>query len=59
MLQAVEAEYYLEHLEKCNFNVFSRLVNTNSYIQLPMRLFKSARKQQFTYNSYSSPAKKE
>lgn len=32
MLHAVEAEYYLEYLEKVNFNVFDRGINSSSYI---------------------------
>ncbi|KRX03566.1 Terpenoid synthase [Pseudocohnilembus persalinus] len=50
MLHAVEAEYYLEYLEKVNFNVFDRGINSSSYIQLPYRVFVAAKSQQFYTN---------
>lgn len=49
-LHAVDAEMYLETLEKVNCNIFHRAVNSPSYLILPMRVFRAARKGRFTYN---------
>ena len=47
-LHAVDAEYFLEELEKANFNIFERSLHTPSYILLPSKVFKAARNQRFT-----------
>jgi len=45
-LHCVEAQYYLEQLEKYNFNVFAGGLNTPAYVTLPYRVFKAARQKQ-------------
>jgi len=47
-LHAVDAEYFLENLEKNNFNIFQRALHTPSYVILPYRVFTAARNKRFT-----------
>ena len=47
-LHAVDAEYFLENLEKCNFNIFERGLHSPSYLILPSRVFRAAKNQRFT-----------
>lgn len=47
-LHAVDAEYFLENLEKCNFNIFERPLHSPSYMVLPYRVFKAAKNKRFT-----------
>lgn len=48
-LLAVEVEYFLERLEKNDFNVFRPEVLGKSYFILPYRMQRAARKGQFYY----------
>lgn len=42
MLHAVEAEWFLENLEKANFNVFDKTLHGNSFFWLPLKIRKAA-----------------
>jgi len=46
-LHGVEAKYYLELLEKYDFNVFHTALNSPGYLTVPYRVFKAARNKQF------------
>ena len=46
-LHLVDAEYYLEELEKYNFEVFSKHLNSQSYFKLPLRMQRAAKTGKF------------
>jgi len=48
-LPLLEAEYYLETLEKYNFELFEKSVQKVSYITLPLRIRKAAASGRFTH----------
>ena len=48
VLPLVEAEYYLETLEKYNFELFESAVQKVSYVTLPLRIRKAAASGKFT-----------
>jgi len=46
-LQCVEAEYFLENLEKVNFDIFNRSLHAPAYTIIPYRIFMAARNHTF------------
>jgi hypothetical protein len=44
LLMVTEAEYYLEQLEKCNFDAFNSSLNRFSRVVVPYRMQKASRK---------------
>lgn len=46
-LRGVEAEYYLESLEKYNFNIFDQNLNNTSPVKLPYRVYNAAKGKRF------------
>lgn len=46
-LRGVETEYYLENLEKYNFNLFDPNLNSFSPIKLPYRVYNAAKAKRF------------
>lgn len=48
-LRGVETEYYLENLEKYNFNLFDPNLNNYSPIKLPYRVYNAAKNKKFSY----------
>ena len=48
-LPLIDAELYLEDLQKYNFEVFDKQLNAQSYVHLPLRLQKAAANGKFTH----------
>jgi NADH dehydrogenase [ubiquinone] 1 alpha subcomplex assembly factor 6 len=48
LLRGVETEYYLENLEKYNFNLFDQDLNSFSPVKLPYRVYNAAKARQFS-----------
>ncbi|CAD8050868.1 unnamed protein product [Paramecium sonneborni] len=51
-LHLIPSEQYLEELEYYNFKIFEKAINQNSYVQLPITLFKNCRKMRFLNKEY-------
>ena len=49
-MHVVEAEDYLDKLEKFNFDVWQRSLNGNSYMRMPLRMRKAAKGNTFFVN---------
>eukprot|EP01016_Furgasonia_blochmanni_P034097 TRINITY_DN3639_c0_g1_i12.p1 TRINITY_DN3639_c0_g1~~TRINITY_DN3639_c0_g1_i12.p1 ORF type:complete len:357 (+),score=61.74 TRINITY_DN3639_c0_g1_i12:171-1241(+) len=47
LLQAVETEYFLDSLEKVNFDIFNKGVHGTSYVSVPYKIHTAARNKTF------------
>lgn len=57
-LRGVETEYYLENLEKYNFNLFDQNLNSFSPVKLPYRVYNAAKAKQFSTSDPTPPNNK-